>query len=167
MFSELPFIFKFGSYQIHSQVFKIVKIGCSLIVVIIDSPNMLNTFSLYTMVIDDVYNCSQSPSHPVLCPSPHSSSDLVNYFSWVKHGANRPGSQLQNFSEPVSITEKEILPHLLIAPLTPASAFARCMWLVLQGEKRSVSTKSLPLLEKIVILRRVSLEVLIRHLDCF
>lgn len=63
-------------------------------------------------------------------------------FQLRKHGANRPGPQFQNLSEPGGITERKILPHLLIAPVTPASGFARCMLLVLQEKKRSVSHKS-------------------------
>lgn len=40
----------------------------------------------------------------------------LGYFSWVEHGANRPGSQLQTLSEPVGIAQREILPPLLMAP---------------------------------------------------
>lgn len=78
---------------------------------------------------------SPIPPRPPPRSSPHSNCSLINYFSWVKRGANRPGSQFQNLWEPVSVTEGEILPHLLIAPVTPAGSFARCMVLVLQERR--------------------------------
>lgn len=145
MFNELPFVFKFGSYQKAQKVFKTKNLMPFYLIAVMNDFSSLKhmkrpIFTAYhvSWYLNDVYNCSQSPltsPRPHPRSSPHSNCSLINYFSWVKRGANRPGSQFQNLWEPVSVTEGEILPHLLIAPVTPAGSFARCMVLVLQERR--------------------------------